>query len=190
MEKCDHHSNNQANLSPTAKEGGIVYTCPMHPEVVKNEPGNCPACGMPLIPKNVSKPDSDDFSQQSHQDHEAAMTNPQIAKKMEADMRRRFWVSFLLSIPIIMYSPLGINYFGLNLPTPIPANWILFILTTPIVFWTGSIFTTGAYVSLKARQLNMAVLIATGVLAAYLFSVLLTLTGGAETFYEAAAVLV
>ena len=190
MEKCDHHSNNQANLSPTAKEGGIVYTCPMHPEVVKNEPGNCPACGMPLIPKNVSKPDSDDFSQQSHQDHEAAMTNPQIAKKMEADMRRRFWVSFLLSIPIIMYSPLGINYFGLNLPTPIPANWILFILTTPIVFWTGSIFTVGAYVSLKARRLNMAVLIATGVLAAYLFSVLLTLTGGNETFYEAAALLV
>lgn len=190
MEKCDHHSNGQTNLSPTARKEGVVYICPMHPEVVKNEPGNCPACGMPLIPKSISKSTSDTFSHQSHQDHEAAMTNPQIAKKMEADMRRRFWVSFLLSIPIIMYSPLGINYFGLNLPTPIPANWILFILTTPIVFWTGSIFITGTYVSLKARQLNMAVLIATGVLAAYLFSVLLTLTGGNETFYEAAALLV
>src|SRR3989344_2807482 len=197
MEKCDHHSVDGPSLSSAVKKEGVVYTCPMHPEVIKNEPGNCPACGMPLIPKKIDhqksgddfKPEgrefrgrqSDDFSHQSHSDHGAAMTNPQIAKKMEADMRRRFWVSFLLSIPIIMYSPLGINYFGLNLPTPIPANWILFILTTPIVFWTGSIFTTGAYVSLKARQLNMAVLIATGVLAAYLFSVLLTLTGEGET---------
>ena len=123
--------------------------------------------------------------------NEAAMTNPQMAKKMEADMRRRFWISFLLSIPIILYSPLGLDYFKLNLPTPIPANWLLFILTTPIVFWTGSIFITGTYYSLKARKLNMSVLIATGVLAAYLFSVLLTvIRPGSETFYEAAALLV
>ena len=123
--------------------------------------------------------------------NEAAMTNPQMAKKMEADMRRRFWISFLLSIPVILYSPLGLDYFKLNLPTPIPANWLLFILTTPIVFWTGSIFITGTYYSLKARKLNMSVLIATGVLAAYLFSVLLTvIRPGSETFYEAAALLV
>ncbi|OHA54951.1 MAG: copper-translocating P-type ATPase [Candidatus Veblenbacteria bacterium RIFOXYC1_FULL_42_9] len=127
----------------------------------------------------------------SHMDHEAAMTNPQIAKKMEADMRRRFWISFLLSIPIFLYSPVGINFFGLNLPTPIPVNWLLLILTTPIVFWTGSIFITGTYYSLKAKKLNMAVLIATGVLAAYLFSVLLTvIRPESETFYEAAALLV
>ncbi len=127
----------------------------------------------------------------SHMDHESAMTNPAMAKKMEADMRRRFWVSFLLSIPIFLYSPVGINFFGLNLPTPIPINWLLLILTTPIVFWTGSIFITGTYYSLKARKLNMAVLIATGVLAAYLFSVLLTfIRPESETFYEAAALLV
>jgi len=123
-------------------------------------------------------------------DHEAAMTNPQIAKQMEADMRRRFLISFILSIPIFLYSPVGINFFKINLPTPIPVNWLLFILTTPIVFWTGSIFITGTYYSLKSRKLNMSVLIATGVLAAYLFSVLLTLTVGGETFYEAAALLV
>ena len=153
----------------------------MHPEVVKNEPGNCPGCGMALILKETEA---------SHKDHEMAMTNPQIAKKMEQDMRRRFWVSFLLSVPIVFYSPLGLNYFKFNLPSPIPMNWLLFILTTPIVFWTGSIFITGTYYSLKARKLNMSVLIATGVLAAYLFSVLLTIIGGNETFYEAAALLV
>jgi len=157
------------------------YTCPMHPEVVKTEPGNCPGCGMALILKETEA---------SRQDHEMAMTSPQMAKKMEQDMRRRFWVSFFLSIPIVLYSPLGLNYFKFNLPTPIPENWLLFILTTPIVFWTGSIFITGTYYSLKARKLNMSVLIATGVLAAYLFSVLLTIIGGNETFYEAAALLV
>ncbi|MBI4119005.1 MAG: copper-translocating P-type ATPase [Parcubacteria group bacterium] len=143
---------------------------------------------MALIPKKEA--DGYDTSELSHKDHEAAMTNPQMAKKMEADMRRRFLISFLLSIPIILYSPLGLNYFKLDLPIFMPANWLLFILTTPIVFWTGSIFITGTYYSLKARKLNMSVLIATGVLAAYLFSVLLTFTVGGETFYEAAALLV
>ena len=106
-------------------------------------------------------------------------------------MRRRFWVSLFLSIPIVLYSPLGLNYFKLTLPTPLPANWLLLILTTPVVLWTGSIFITGTYYSLKAKKLNMSVLIATGVLAAYLFSVLLTVARpGSETFYEAAALLV
>ncbi len=164
----------------------------MHPEVIKYEPGLCPGCGMALIPKEVDGGLTDyDVSELSHKEHEVAMTNPQMAKKMEADMRRRFWVSFLLSIPIILYSPLGLNYFQLNLPTPILVNWLLFLLTTPIVFWTGSIFITGTYYSLKARKLNMSVLIATGVLAAYLFSVLLTVAWPeSETFYEAAALLV
>lgn len=181
------------NHNPMKEKDGIIYTCPMHPEVRKTEPGKCPGCGMDLIPekKSVGVHADHDMQKMSHMDHESAMTNPQMAKKMEKDMRRRFWISFLLSIPIFLYSPVGINFFGLNLPTPIPINWLLFILTTPIVFWTGSIFITGTYYSLKAKKLNMAVLIATGVLAAYLFSVLLTfIRPGSETFYEAAALLV
>ena len=51
-----------------------------------------------------------DMQKISHADHEAAMTDPQMAKQMEADMRRRFWISFLLSIPIFLYSPVGINF--------------------------------------------------------------------------------
>lgn len=165
----------------------------MHPEVVKNSPGKCPGCGMELIPQGkTSDPHAGhDMQKMSHIDHGSAMTNPQMAKQMEADMRRRFFVSLVLSIPIFLYSPVGINFFGLDLPTPIPVNWILLILTTPIVFWTGSIFITGTYYSLKARVLNMSVLIATGVLTAYLFSVLLTfIQPTSETFYEAAALLV
>lgn len=192
----DHHNHSHTDAT-TKNEAGALYTCPMHPEVMKKELGKCPGCGMDLIPKTIPAKESagehagHDVSKVSHMDHESAMTNPQMAKAMEADMRRRFWISLALSIPIFLYSPVGINFFGLNLPTPIPASWILLILTTPIVFWTGSIFITGTYYSLKARKLNMAVLIATGVLAAYGFSVLLTLIRPeSETFYEAAALLV
>ncbi len=131
-----------------------------------------------------------DMSKMSHMDHEAAMTSPQMAKAMEADMRRRFFISLALAIPIIFYSQVGKNIFGIELPSPIPVDWLLFLLTTPIVFWTGSIFITGTYYSLKARKLNMAVLIATGVLAAYFGSIFLSLQGMEETFYEAAAMLV
>ncbi|MGH2452248.1 MAG: copper-translocating P-type ATPase [bacterium] len=109
---------------------------------------------------------------------------------MEADMRRRFLLSLLLTIPSVLYSPLGANLLGLRLPEPIPASWILFLLTTPVVFWTGSIFITGAYRSLRRRALNMSVLISVGVLAAYLFSVVITVLDAGETFYEAAAMLV
>ncbi len=118
------------------------------------------------------------------------MTSPQMAKAMEADMRRRFFISLALAVPIILYSQVGRHIFGIELPSPIPVGWLLFLLTTPIVFWTGSIFITGTYYSLKARKLNMAVLIATGVLAAYFGSIYLSLQGTEETFYEAAAMLV
>src|SRR3989338_10257206 len=142
-----------------------MYTCPMHPQVHKNEPGRCPACGMELIP-SVAKAMKGQLEQKaegraghdiqnmsvrhslavphrsswrrvgeggSHADHESAMTNPQLAKIMEADMRRRFWISLLFSIPIFFYSPVGENIFGLQLPVPIPVNWLLLLLTTPIV---------------------------------------------------------
>lgn len=126
----------------------------------------------------------------SHVDHESAMTDPNMAKEMEADMRRRFFVSLALTIPIVLYSPMGEMLFSVALWSPIPVKLLLFLLTTPVVFWTGSIFITGSYYSLRAKKLNMSVLIATGVLAAYLGSVTLVLVGGGEAFYEAAAMLI
>jgi Cu2+-exporting ATPase len=189
--KMNNHNHSSHEIS------GIIYTCPMHPEVRKAGPGKCPGCGMDLIPekKNPAKGGNEhaghDMQKMSHMDHETAMTNPQMAKKMEADMRRRFWISLILSIPIFFLSPVGTNILKLHIASPQILNWVLLVLTTPIVFWTGSIFITGTYYSLKAKKLNMAVLIATGVLAAYLFSVLLTLIRPeSETFYEAAALLV
>lgn len=124
----------------------------------------------------------------AHMGHD--MSDPAMARAMEADMARRFWIALILSMPVLLYSPLGSNLLGVNLPTPIPVSWIMFLFTTPIVFYSGWIFISGAYYALRSRTLDMSVLIATGVLAAYLFSVFITFFLGGETFYEAAAMLV
>ena len=120
-------------------------------------------------------------------DHD--MSDPKMARAMEADMRRRFFVALLLTIPTLLYSPLFTEFFNIRLPAPVDPNWIMFVLSTPVVWWAGWIFISGAYQSLRHRALNMSVLIATGVLAAYLFSVLILFVGG-ETFFDAAAMLV
>ena len=131
-----------------------------------------------------------DMPKMSHMNHEAAMANPQMAKQMEADMRRRFWIALILTIPIFILSPVGASIFRFALPANYPINWILLLLSTPVIFWSGSIFITGTYYSLKNKKLNMSVLIATGVLTSYLFSVYLTIVGSKDVFYEAAAMLV
>jgi P-type Cu2+ transporter len=113
-----------------------------------------------------------------------------MAAAMERDMRNKFFVALLLTIPTVLYSPLGMSLLGLRLPDfGLGENVIMLLLSTPVVFYSGWIFISGSYHSLRRRTLNMSVLIATGVLAAYLFSVLITFIGG-ETFYEAAAMLV
>src|ERR671921_800965 len=126
-----------------------------------------------------------------HGDHAGHdMSDPNMAATMERDMRNKFFVALVLTIPTVLYSPLGMNLLGVRLPTfGVGENVIMLLLSTPVVFYCGWIFISGSYYSLRSRTLNMSVLIATGVLAAYLFSVLITFLGG-ETFYEAAAMLV
>lgn len=122
-------------------------------------------------------------------DH-TGLAGRKMAKMMELDIRRKFYFALIFSIPIIAYSPLGIDLLKLNLPQPIPAAWILFILTTPVYFYAGWIFLYSSYFALKAKTLNMAVLIATGITAAYVASVGLTLAGSQDSYYEAAALLI
>ena len=114
----------------------------------------------------------------------------EMAKLMEIDIRNKFFVALALTLPIIAYSPLDEKIFGLTLPSPIPVPWLLFILTTPVFFYSGWIFLYSTYKALQARVLNMAVLIAVGITAAYAFSVFLTIKGSSDSFYEAAAMLV
>jgi Cu2+-exporting ATPase len=122
-------------------------------------------------------------------DHD--MSDPKMAKAMETDMRNRFFVALALTIPTVLYSPLGYDFLGIDLPTAgVNANWIALITSTPVVWWAGWVFIGGAYHSLRRRSLNMSVLIATGVLAAYIASVILLLAGEEDAFFEAAAMLV
>jgi len=118
------------------------------------------------------------------------MSDPAMAASMEADIRTRFWVALALSILVVLLSPMG-EMLGIHLPlSDAVRSWTLLALTTPIVFWCGWMFLSGAYHALRNRMLDMSVLIAVGVLAAYLASVYLTVIGSKELFYEAAAMLV
>ena len=127
----------------------------------------------------------------AHAGHD--MSDPRMAAAMEADMRRRFWISLVLSIPVVAYSGLGMLVLGgRTVPTPfgIPADWIMLAFATPVALWTSSVFHIGAFYALKSRVLNMSVLVSLGILTSYLFSVGLTLLApGQETFYEAAVML-
>ncbi|MDZ4712851.1 MAG: copper-translocating P-type ATPase [bacterium] len=122
-------------------------------------------------------------------DH-TGLAGREMAKMMELDIRNKFFVALILTIPIILYSPMGTMIFGISLPSPIPVAWLLLILTTPVYFYSGWIFLYSSYKSLQTRTLNMSVLIAVGITAAYLFSVFLTFIGSSDSFYEAAAMLV
>jgi Cu2+-exporting ATPase len=119
------------------------------------------------------------------------MSDPRMAVAMEADMRRRFFISLGLSIPVVLYSPMAMM-FGLALPTPfgIPRDWVMLLFATPVALWTSSVFHIGAYYSLRSGTLNMSVLVSLGILISYLFSLGLTLLApGQDTFYEAAVML-
>lgn len=113
----------------------------------------------------------------------------EMARLMEEDIRRKFYFSLFFTLPIIAYSPLGEKILGFNLPAPIPVEWIMLILTTPVFFYAGWIFIYSSYKALQKKLLNMAVLIAVSITASYVFSVVLTLIGSKDSFYEAAAML-
>ena len=181
----------------------------MHPEIQQDRPGSCPKCGMRLV-KTEAKTDHSahaghamgdvskmgfwekfkmSMSMTMGMDH-TGLAGREMARLMEIDIRNKFFFSLILTIPIILYSPLGTEFLNINLPSPIPLPWLLFILTTPVFLYSGWIFLYSTYFALKSKVLNMAVLIAVGITAAYGFSVLLTLIGSADSYYEAAAMLI
>ena len=133
---------------------------------------------------------SDEASHEGHGGMSHDMSDPRMAAAMERDMRNRFFVALVLTVPVVLLSPLAVNTFGIELLGSDDArNWLMLALSTPIVWYAGWIFIGGAWTSLRHRALNMAVLVATGVLAAWLASVFLTIVGE-ETFFEAASMLV
>ncbi|HYO17975.1 MAG TPA: heavy metal translocating P-type ATPase, partial [Dermatophilaceae bacterium] len=110
---------------------------------------------------------------------------------MVRDMRNRFLVAVVLSVPILLWSPIGREVLGFSVAAPLGLRDDVFslLLSLPVIFYSAWIFFDGAYRALRARTLDMMVLVAVGVGTGWLYSVGVTLTGGGEVFYEAATVL-
>ncbi|OGY37509.1 MAG: copper-translocating P-type ATPase [Candidatus Andersenbacteria bacterium RIFCSPHIGHO2_12_FULL_45_11b] len=168
----------------------------MHPEVISDKPGSCPKCGMNLVPqvhnqKEMTKWEKFKMSMTMAMGMEhSGLAGREMAALMERDIRNKFWFAFIITIGIILYSPMGEMLPGMQLPSPIPIPWLLFILTTPVFFYSGWIFLYSTYKALQKKIVNMAVLIAVGITAAYGFSIVLTVIGSADSYYEAAAMLI
>lgn len=129
---------------------GTIYTCPMHPEIRQIGPGSCPICGMALEPETVSLDDKPD---------------PELI-----DMKRRFWISLVLTIPVFAIE-MATHLFGLHLMPPAWSNWMSLVLATPVVLWGGAPFFARGWRSVLTGHLNMFTLIAMGIGIAYLYSV-------------------
>ena len=179
-------ANPAAYLQPAPPEPvkpGAIYTCPMHPQIRQNGPGNCPICGMALEPETVTASDE---------------PNAELA-----DMSRRFWIGLVLALPVLVLE-MGSHIPGLAIHSLVPPGisiWVQFALSTPVVLWAGwPIFQRG-WASLVNRHLNMFTLIALGTGTAYLYSLAATFVPGlfpagfrqmggtVPVYFEAAAVI-
>ncbi|KAA0572503.1 heavy metal translocating P-type ATPase [Azospirillum sp. B21] len=162
---------------------GVIYTCPMHPEIRQEGPGTCPICGMALEPVTAGV---------------EGEPNPELA-----DMTRRFWIGTALAVPLVILE-MAAHIPGLGLHgvlSPRTSVWAQFLLATPVVLWAGWPLLERGWRSFVTRRLNMFSLIALGVGAAYLFSLVATVLPGlfpagfrdaeglVAVYYEAAAVI-
>jgi len=161
---------------------GAVYTCPMHPEVRQQGPGDCPICGMALEPEQVSLDDG--------------------PSEELGDMTRRFWIGLVLTLPVLVLE-MGGHLIGLGyVVRPQTSNWIQLVLATPVVLWCGWPFFVRGWKSILSRNLNMFTLIAIGTGVALVYSLVATLApqvfpdafrqagGSVAVYFEAAAVIV
>ena len=137
---------------------GSIWTCPMHPQIRRNGPGQCPICGMALEPLEPSLDDG---------------PNPELI-----DMTRRFRVSAALSLPLVLLA-MGMELFGWRILPMRTAQWAQLLLATPVVLWGGWPFFERFWASLKTRNLNMFTLIGLGVGVAYAYSLVATLAPNA-----------
>ena len=180
---CSAHPHQKTSKAAVRANKDAVYTCPMHPEIRKIGPGDCPKCGMALEPMDAT----------AEQDDSELI-----------DITRRFWISVVFSAPLLVYA------MGNMLPgspfdriiSPTLSAWIELVLASPVVLWCAWPFFVRGYHSIIGLRPNMWTLISIGVSMAYVYSVLATIAPGLfpeslgdehgriGVYYEAAAVIV
>ena len=168
-------------LTPAVGKQSTEYTCPMHPEIVSDQPGTCPKCGMALEPRIAA-------GEEENLEY--------------IDMRRRFFVGLIISVPLVLIAARDMLPWIYQLAPAKAFPWIEFVLATPVVLWAGWPFFVRAWQSLVNRSLNMFTLIGLGVVVAYAYSAVAVLfpgifplsqrraDGTLNVYFEAAAVIV
>ena len=176
--ECRHgHGQHRPVQTPSDAAAASGYTCPMHPEIRQDRPGNCPLCGMAL---ELLMPELDD-------------DNPELR-----DFSRRFWYTLPLTAAVLVLAMFGER---LNLMDMAAQSWVELVLSLPIVLWAGLPFFSRGWQSLANRSPNMWTLIALGTGAAFVYSVVATAAPGifpasfvsmgrVGVYFEAAAVII
>ncbi|MEK7547072.1 MAG: heavy metal translocating P-type ATPase [Patescibacteria group bacterium] len=167
------HNNHTMN-----EKEEIKYTCPMHPEVVSDRSGICPECGMNLIPLKSKKTVGHEVNHGGH----AASFNKHEGHNVNI-FKRKFWISLILSIPIVLYSDFMLSVFNWTAPVFPGSTYIQFVLGSIVFFYGGWIFLAGAKRELDARLPGMMTLIAIAITTAYAWSVYAVLAGRPDNLF-------
>ena len=175
--KVDKHIKQEQQTNPVINinevKGFQKYTCPMHPQIVQDEPGKCPLCGMTLVPLSKT------ISHSGHGSHSSGI----------ADFKKRFYVVLALTIPIMLLSEMIQHWLGIHFSFP-GSKYVLFFLSSIVFFYGGWPFLKGLVVELRAKNPGMMTLVGFAISVAYIYSVA-TVFGlkGMDFFWELATLI-
>lgn len=175
--ETEKHSGHEQHTAPivniTKAKGFQKYTCPMHPQVVQDEPGKCPLCGMTLVPLTKPKEGA------THSSHSSGI----------ADFKKRFYVVLALTIPIMLLSEMIQHWLNIHISFP-GSKYILLFLSSVVFFYGGWPFLKGLVGEMRARNPGMMTLVAFAISVAYIYSVATVLgLNGIDFFWELATLI-
>ena len=173
------------------------YTCPMHPQILKDEPGKCPLCGMNLIPLGgTARPEKDEHSHH-HQNHDHHSESDSSAAGFDKhaghhtpDFLKKFWITLVLSVPVLLLSHMIQQWLGFTIAFQ-GDKYVLLVLGSIIYFYGGMPFFKGFLGEVKAGAIGMMTLVALAITVAYVYSVAVVFgLPGMDFFWELATLIV
>ncbi len=188
----EHHHHTTSHRQELQK-----YTCPMHPEITEPEPGRCPRCGMDLV-KDGPAGDQTHKHTTAHMDADKTAVHDHAAHGMHdkhaghhtQDFLRRFWICLIVTIPVLLLSPMIQYWLGFELKFP-GDKYLLLSLSTFIYFYGGMPFLKGMGTELKHKAIGMMTLVAIAITVAFIYSVAVVFgLEGMDFFWELATLIV